>query len=222
MSFSKTHSEVRSLVKKSIKATLLSLSVASIAACGPSNKPDVSFADVAQAAARQDDRVSVEDVAGWLIEGRGDFKLIDVRSPEDFESGRIGEAENIPITQLVTEDVLLSLPKDRMVIVYSNGSENGAKAEVLLRLSGIDAHLLAGGYNAWQTHILNPDISAEELGGESLLVSRQRAYSCYFVGERSGASQSRDRRDSEPFVPPVFIEPEDADEPPPPPAEEGC
>jgi len=209
-------------VKKSIKATLLSLSVASIAACGPSNKPEVSFADVAQAAARHDDRVSVEDVAGWLIEGRGDFSLIDIRSAEDFESGNIGEAENIPITQLVAEDVLLSLPRDRMVIVYSNGSEHAAKAVVLLRLNGIDAHLMAGGYNAWHQRILNPDISAEELDGESLRVSEQRAYSCYFVGERSDAAQSRGSRSSEPFVPPVYVETEEVDELPPPPAEEGC
>lgn len=209
-------------MKNPIKAILLFLSVASIAACGPSNKPEVSLVDVAQAAARQDDRVSVEDVAGWLIEGRGDFKLVDVRSPEDFEGGKIGEAENIPIAQLVTEDVLLRLPKDRMVIVYSNGSENGAKAEVLLRLAGFDAHLLAGGYNAWHGRILNPDISAEELDGESLQVSQQRAFSCYFVGERSDAAQSRGSRDSEPFVPPVYVESEDVDEPPPPPPEEGC
>ena len=209
-------------MKNSIKATLFSLSVASIAACSPSNETDVSLADVAQAAARQDDRVSVEDVASWLIEGRGDFKLIDVRSPDDFEDGKIGEAENIPITQLVTEDVLRSLPRDRLVIVYSNGSENAAKAVVLLRLKGIDAHLMAGGYNAWHEHILNPDISAEELDGESLRVSEQRAYSCYFVGERSDAGKSRGSRDSEPFVPPVYVEPEAEDELPPPPAEEGC
>lgn len=209
-------------MKNTIKATLLSLSVASVAACGPSNKPGASLADVAQAAARQNDRVSVEDVAGWLIEGRGDFKLIDVRSSEDYENGKIGDAENIPIAQLVTEDVLQSLPKDRMVVVYSNGSENGAKAEVLLRLSGFDAHVLAGGYNAWHERILNPDISAEELDGESLQVSEQRAYSCYFVGERSDAPQSRGNRNSEPFVPPVYVESEDADELPPPPPEEGC
>jgi len=207
-------------VKISIKAVFFSLSIAFIAACSPSNETIVSLADVAQAAARQDDRVSVEDVASWLIEGRDDFKLIDVRSADDFEDGKIGEAENIPITLLVTEDVLRSLPRDRLVIVYSNGSENAAKAAVLLRLKGIDAHLMAGGYNAWHEHILNPDISAEEFDGESLRVSEQRAYSCYFVGERSDAAPSRD---TGPFVPPVFEEPEAEEElAPPPPEEEGC
>ena len=210
------------MLKKSLMATLLSLAVASIAACGSSNEPEISLADVAQAAARQDDRESVEDLAAWLIEGRGDFKLIDVRTPDEFESGRIGDAENIPIAQIVTEDVLLRLPTDRMVIVYSNGSENAAKAMVMLRLVGIDAHLLTGGYNAWQERILNPDISAKELDGESPQVSAQRALSCYFVGERSELADKRDKREDTPFVPPVFTEEEELLPPPPGSGDESC
>ena len=210
------------MLKKSLMATLLSLPVAFIAACGPSNESQVSLADVAQAAARQDDRESVEDLAAWLVEGRADFKLIDVRTPDDFAKGRIGDAENIPIAQIVTEDVLSQLPTDRMVIVYSNGSENAAKATVMLRLAGIDAHLLTGGYNAWHERILNPDISAEELDGESLQVSEQRAYSCYFVGERSDLGDERDKRKKTPFVPPVFTEEEELALPPPAAGEESC
>ncbi len=209
-------------MKKYLKATLFSIVVASIAACGASNESEFSLTDIAQAAARQDDRESVEDLASWLIEGRGDFKLIDVRTPEDFASGSIADAENIPIAQIVSQDVLTRLPTDRMVIVYSNGSENAAKAAVLLRLSGIDAHLLTGGYNAWHTRILNPEISAEELDGESLQVSAQRAYSCYFVGERSELGAKRAQKSSEPFVPPVFTEEEELAAPPPAAGEESC
>lgn len=210
------------MAEKITKATLVSIVLASVAACGPSNESAVSLTDVARAAAQQDDRESVEDLANWLIEGRGDIKLIDVRSPEDFEKGSIATAENIPIAQIVSLEVLQRLPSDRMVIVYSNGSENAAKAAVLLRLSGIDAHLLAGGYKAWHERILNPDITAEELDGESLQVSEQRALSCYFVGERSELGAKRERRTSEPFVPPVFTEEEELAPPPPAAGEESC
>jgi rhodanese-related sulfurtransferase len=192
-----------------------------LTACG--RPPDqTTLTDVAQAAARQDDRVTVEQLAGWLIEARGDFVLIDVRSEGDYEKGAIGEAKNISITELVTRDVFESLPRDRKIILYSNGSENAAKAEVMLRLAGFDAQLLAGGYNAWHQRILNPDISADELDGESLQVSAQRAYSCYFVGERSDSAKTRKSRSSEPFVPPVYTEVEEQSDLPPPPPEEGC
>lgn len=208
--------------KKYLVATPLLVLVASIAACSSSNEPGVSLADIAQTAARQDDRESVEDLANWLVEGRSDFKLIDVRIPEDFERGSISDAENIPIAGIAAQDVLLRLPTDRMILVYSNGSENAAKAMVMLRLAGIDAHVLAGGYNAWHERILNPDISAEELDGEILRVSEQRALSCYFVGERSELADMRSKRESTPFVPPVFTEEEELLEPPMGAGEESC
>jgi rhodanese-related sulfurtransferase len=200
---------------------ILAMLAVLLTACG--RPPDqTTLTDVAQAAARQDDRVTVEQLAGWLIEARGDFVLIDVRSEGDYEKGAIGEAKNISITELVTRDVFESLPRDRKIILYSNGSENAAKAEVMLRLAGFDAQLLAGGYNAWHRRILNPDISADELDGESLQVSAQRAYSCYFVGERSDSAKTRKSRSSEPFVPPVYTEVEEQSDLPPPPPEEGC
>jgi rhodanese-related sulfurtransferase len=202
-------------MKNTLTATLLTLTVAMAAACTPAKDPGASLVDVAQAAARQEDRVSVHDLATWIIEGRGDFKLVDVRLPADFEQGTIGDAENIPLAKLVTNEALAGLPTDRKVVVFSNGSENGAKAVVMLRLSGVNAHLVTGGYNAWHARVLNPDLSAAELDGESLQVSEQRAYACYFVGDRG---EGATRRPEAEFVPPVFTEEEELGDEPLPPA----
>ena len=192
-----------------------------VTGCGGATDADrqVSLVDVAQAAARQNDRVNVRELASWLIEGRQDFLLVDVRSAADFDKGAIGDARSIPIAQLVSEEMLGSLPTNRRIVVYSNGSENGAKAATLLRLAGFDAHVVTGGYNAWHASILNPDIPAEEMDGESLQVSEQRAYSCYFVGDRG---QGAAERPAATFVPPVFTEEELDDEPLPPAGEESC
>lgn len=203
--------------------TLLISTGALLAACGGSSAPEnqVSLIDVAQAAARQEDRVTVEQLAAWLVEEKQDFVLIDVRSSLDFEKGQIGDAQNIPLAELVTAASLEGLPQDRKILVYSNGSENAAKGEVMLRLAGFDAHLLAGGYNAWHKRILNPNISADELDGESLQVSAQRALSCYFVGG-SGEASKRSQQDSTPFVPPVYVEEDELQAPPPSSGEESC
>ena len=200
---------------------LLLLFAAALSACGGNSEgAKTSLVDVAQAAAREADRVSVEDLASWLIEERQDFVLIDVRAASDYDNGHIGEAQNIAIAQLVTAETLATLPTDRKVVVYSNGSENGAKAATLLRIAGLDAHVVTGGYNAWHARILNPDISAEELDGESPQVSAQRAYACYFVGDRGeGAAE----RPAESFTPPVFELDEEIDDMPLPPAgQESC
>ena len=206
-----------------LNTILLILFAMTVAACGQAPEPGtgISFTDVAQSAARQEDRVSVEQLAEWLIEERKDFVLIDVRSQERYSQGKIHEARNIPLAELVTEETMASLPADRKVVVYSNGSENAAKATTMLRLAGLDAHLVTGGYNAWHERILNPDIPAEELDGESPKVSAQRAYSCYFVGKRGEGAAERDEK--KPFVPPVFTEEEDEGLPDlPPVGEESC
>ena len=211
-------------MKKLSTTPLLITISAMLASCGGSSAPDsqVSFTDVAQAAARQEDRVTVEQLAAWLVEEKQDFVLIDVRASLDFEKGQISDARNIPLAELVTASSLEGLPHDRKIVVYSNGSENAAKGEVMLRLAGFDAHLLAGGYNAWHQRILNPDISADELDGESPQVSAQRALSCYFVGERSGESATRASQENTPFVPPVYVEEEELAAPPPSSGEESC
>jgi rhodanese-related sulfurtransferase len=202
---------------------LLAASAAMLAACGqpPETGAGVSFMDVAQSAAREEDRVSVEQLAEWLIEERKDFVLIDVRSQDEFTKGKIHEARNVPLAELVTSETIATLPTDRKIVVYSNGSENAAKAATMLRLAGLDASLVTGGYNAWHQRILNPDIPAEELDGESLQVSAQRAYACYFVGDRGEGPDARSER--KPFVPPVFSEEEEGELPELPPAgEESC
>lgn len=202
------------------RLTIVIVAAGLLSACGGPPAPAVSLVDVAQAAARQSDRVDVQELADWLIEGRQDFILVDVRAAADFDQGAIGEARNIPIAELVTDEILASLPTDRKIVVYSNGSENGAKAATLLRVAGLDAHVVTGGYNAWHARVLNPDISAEELDGESLQVSAQRAYSCYFVGDRGEGAAERPEAT---FVPPVFTEEEEfEDEPLPPAGEESC
>jgi rhodanese-related sulfurtransferase len=208
-------------MKIPFKLLVLAVPLVLLGACAPDDTPDVSLTDIAQAAARQDDQVNVRDLATWLIEGRRDFRLIDVRLPEHHARGSIGDAENIPITQLFNRETIDGLGSDRKIILYSNGSQNAAKASVGLRLSGINAHVLNGGYNAWQQHIINPDISPVATDGENPLVSEQRAYACHFVGEREGVAKL-DNADV-PFVPPVFVEPEQTGTAlPPPAAEEGC
>jgi rhodanese-related sulfurtransferase len=205
--------------------TILLVAVAAmLTACGQPQDAGAraTYIDVAQSAVREEDRVSVEQLAEWLIEERRDFVLIDVRSQDDYAKGSIHEARNVPLVELVTSETLSSLPVDRKVVVYSNGSENAAKAATMLRLAGLDAHLVTGGYNAWHERILNPDIPAEELDGENLQVSAQRAYACYFVGDRGDGAAERSE-EAKPFVPPVFTEEEDEDVPPlPPVGEESC
>jgi len=162
-----------------------------IAGCGPREAgtgplDNTQIEPLVQAIARHEDRVRPEQLADWIIQDRKDFTLIDVRDQEDYRLGHIDTARHVPIVQLVAPGTLETLPKDRKLVVYSNGSENGAKAEVLLRLAGRPALVLEGGYNAWQARVLNPDLESPD--EEQLVREKRRAIACYFSPQRSAAA----------------------------------
>ncbi len=119
-------------------------------------------------------------MADWIISRKQDYRLLDIRSKEEFDDGHIKHAEHIPLAKLLLPETLESLPQERKLVVYSNGSEQAAKASVMLRLAGFDAYLLLGGYNHWQERILNPDIPDEAADDETPQDALKRAVSCYF------------------------------------------
>ena len=210
-------------VRLCIQLSLYLMAGVFLTACGDNDRLSQqqarSFEQVAQSVARQDDRVLAEDLARWIIEGRKDFVLIDLRPAADYDKGHIGNAQNLVVTELVTPEKLEALPTDRKVVVYSQGSEVAGQAVVLLRLAGYDASLLLGGYNFWAQRVLNPDISPTQADGEYPRVPEQQAIACYFVGgDKTAQASPAPRKPVVPFVPPVT----QPAAPRPGPSSEGC
>lgn len=158
----------------------------SLVACGgPASDSGVSaelLQKVAQGVARAEGQVKAEELARWIIEGRKDFVLFDIRPAGAFATGHIQGAENLPVTELVAAVKLPALPTDRKIVVYGQRAEETAAAAALLRLAGRDGVLLLGGYDAWSRTVLNPDIPDVPTVGESPAAAEKRAIACYFVG----------------------------------------
>ncbi len=210
-------------MKMTVQATLWLAAAVLLSACGDDDRQDArvegSLEQLARIVAQKQDRVAVDDLARWIIEGRKDFVLIDIRSADDFAAGHIDSAEHIPLTELVSSQHEPALPKDRKLVLYSQGSELAAQAVVLLRLSGYDANLLLGGYNFWSQHVLNPDIHPTRADGEYPRVPEQQAIACYFVGGNAVAQAPAPAPGLPAFVPPVS---RPVVAPPPSADDEGC
>lgn len=158
----------------------------SLAACGGQAPEGGVSAEllqkVAQGVAREEGRVKPEQLARWIIEGKKDFVLLDLRSPDAFALGHVPGAENLPLAEVVVPARLASLPADRKVVVYAQQPEDTAAAATLLRLAGRDGAVLIGGYEAWTREVLNPDVPAVATVGEAPAIAEKRAIACYFVG----------------------------------------
>ena len=163
-----------------------------LAACGnggqdPFANPGEGFQQVARAVIHGQDHVTAEELADWLIKDRKDFVLVDIRPQSDYETGHIESAINLPLTYLVEPGALSDLPSDRLLVLYSNGTRKSAQAIVLLRLAGIEASTLLGGYNAWEERVLYPELTAST-DDEVLEARKRQAIACYFAGNYTGGA----------------------------------
>lgn len=85
-----------------------------------------------------------------LVRGQTNVRLLDVRSPGEYETVHIGGAYNVPLDTLgkhareIRENVAVPI-----VLVCQSG-QRARKAEEALKAAGLDnLHILDGGVNAW-------------------------------------------------------------------------
>ena len=123
-----------------------------------------------------EDVIRSDELADWIIQGTQDYLLVDIRSAEDYETSHIQGAINIPVITLFSNGQINQLPKEKIVVLYSNANIRSAQAATALRLAGLNAYVLLGGYEHWVMHTLNPEAaSAEDPNLEQLDDARRAA-----------------------------------------------
>ena len=76
-------------------------------------------------------------------------RLLDVRTPSEFENAHIGGAYNVPLDQLNEHAHEVRAARGPVVLICQSGGR-AQRAEQLLRSAGMaNVHVLDGGMNAW-------------------------------------------------------------------------
>lgn len=135
------------MTKRFRDASLLAAALAAMVAIGALACTDAATDPAASTAAT----VTGDELAARL--GAGDAPLIlDVRTPEEYEAGRVPGAINIPHTELAARlEELGPGARDREVVVYCESGGRAAVAEALLRDAGYRRTLhLEGDMAAWR------------------------------------------------------------------------
>jgi len=79
-----------------------------------------------------------------------DDVLIDVRTKNEYNAGKIGDALNIPVDELRSR--LTEIPMDKRIFIYCLGGLRGYLAQRILTQHGYASTLnLSGGYQLWNT-----------------------------------------------------------------------
>ena len=107
--------------------------------------------------------------------------VVDVRTPQEFSTGNIAGAVNIPVDDLRSR--LGELPRDREIAAYCQVGQRGYLATRILRQKGFSASNIGGGYKTYRlfhpkgilmtgpqtTPMPGEDLKAEKMPGHWLL-----------------------------------------------------
>jgi len=184
----------------------------------------VNTKELALEAGAEADRVSPEQLADWLIQGRNDYVLVDIRRAPDFAAYHLPGAVNVPLSGLTAD---FAAPTDRLV-VCGDGDLRAAQAWFLLRSLGHRAvYVLSGGLQAWKDRVLFPLAPAANApAAEQVDFARQAAIAAHFGGApRTSGPAATPAAPATPELPKLAPPPPPAAGAAPPPARkkrEGC
>jgi rhodanese-related sulfurtransferase len=120
------------------------------------------------------------ELAAWLLGGRADFRVIDVRSPEAFATGQIPGAENVPVGNLLDA----GLVRTEKIIICGDDGVSSAQAWLLLRAKGYrGASVLKGGMAAWRDQVVSPLLAENPTAEQKAENDKLTAVAAYFGGQ---------------------------------------
>ena len=136
-----------------------------------------------------------DEVADMIVNNDPSLRIIDVRTPAEFEKFSLPGAINIPLTEILSEDYRDILNQDvKMNVLYSNGSLKANEAWMITRQLGYkNNYVLQGGLNYWAETIMNPEAPAQTSPDEEIAKYNFRKGASQALGgaveESAGTSQ---------------------------------
>lgn len=136
----------------------------------------------------QSDQISVAQLADWLVEGRNDFLLVDVRGAAAFAEYHLPGAINVPLAALKHDFAR----RNERIICYGDSGTHAAHAWLLLRSLGFPSvYLLSGGLDAWKDTVLFPNAPAANAPGKDPAdFAKRAAVAKFFGGAPRGATET--------------------------------
>ena len=119
----------------------------------PGHTVRVNARELLTEVARAEDHVTPAELAAWIIEGRTDYRLVDIRSEQAFAEYHIPTAENVPIATVLDG----ALGRTDKIVLYGDGGIHAAQAWMALKGMGYRrVYTLLEGLDAWKDEVLFP------------------------------------------------------------------
>jgi hypothetical protein len=130
------------------------------------------------------DHVTAPELADWIVQGRADYRLVDVRGEKEYEAYHIPGAERIGIDALPDA----AIGRNEKIVLYSGRGIHAAQAWFLLKARGFrGVYTLRDGLEGWKDQVLFPTLTANPGPGETTRNAHLAAISARFGGTPQNA-----------------------------------
>jgi sulfur-carrier protein adenylyltransferase/sulfurtransferase len=139
----------------------------------------VNTKDLALSTLKNSDKIKPLELADWIIKGKADYTLVDLRNEDQYNQYFIPTAINIPLVQLPESDLL----RNQKIILYSEDDVNAAQAWFILKSKDFKGvYILDGGLKNWQEKVLFPNLAVNASKDEIAQFEKIKEISKYFGG----------------------------------------
>ncbi len=125
------------------------------------------------------DHIDVTELTDWIMKRSADYRLIDLRSEQEYRDYHIPTSENIPTAKITDAN----FSHTEKLVLYSEGGIHSAQAWFLLRSKGYKAvYILFGGLEEWNDRILFPKIAVNATTQQQSEFTKMSEVSKFFGG----------------------------------------
>lgn len=139
------------------------------------NEKDLVLSTVGNA-----DKVLVTDLADWIIKGKSDFELIDLRSEDKYNEYTIPGSQSIPLPQISSSDLL----RNQKIVLFSDDDVASSQAWFILKTKKYKGvYILDGGLEAWKEKVLFPKAPVNDSKDDLTEFEKMKEIAKYFGGQ---------------------------------------
>lgn len=169
-------------VRKQVGILAIILGFIAIFAASPYDRTStrINIKSIALSSIEEENIIAPEFLADWIIQAKLDFRLIDLRIPEKYNTYNIPGSENVPVYEILNVD----LSRNEKFLLYSDDEKLSAQAWFLLKADDYkNVYLLKGGMEGWKTNVLFPSLISGATPEQIQAFEKMKEVSKYFEGQ---------------------------------------
>jgi rhodanese-related sulfurtransferase len=159
--------------------------LAVLANVAPGHTVKLNAKELLTSVEREEDHVTPAELAAWIVEGRTDYRLVDIREEKAFAEYHIPGAQNVPLATVLDG----GLGRTEKIVLYGDGGIHAAQAWMVLKGRGYtQVYTLLEGLDAWKDQVLFPVMPQSPTPEEQARFERAVHVAKYFGGQPRAAA----------------------------------